>query len=186
VRKDVRCVEIQDSFLKPQRGDEKREALQSPVVRRIIEGVLILIGGIMIGIVMRVFPERTPPKPERELLQSASIEATIADLHLPPEMLTTRKESAEGQRQQPQPLSEEYRNVEALGNPAAEVRRGEGGETEGEGGRSAGRPLPRLLFPSYRTLTGGVSDLDTVILNPEDSQYVKATYIHIWNTTRRS
>src|SRR5712691_8497776 len=30
---------------------------------------------------------------------------------------------------------------------------------------------------------GGVSDLDTMILNPEDSQHVKATYIHIWNTT---
>ena len=30
---------------------------------------------------------------------------------------------------------------------------------------------------------GGVSDLDTVIFNPEDSQHVKATYLHIWNTT---
>jgi hypothetical protein len=26
---------------------------------------------------------------------------------------------------------------------------------------------------------GGVSDLDPVSLNPEDSQYVKATYVHI-------
>jgi hypothetical protein len=32
---------------------------------------------------------------------------------------------------------------------------------------------------------GGVSDLDTVIRNPADSQHVKATYIHIWNTTRK-
>jgi len=31
---------------------------------------------------------------------------------------------------------------------------------------------------------GGVSDLDTVLLNPEDSQHIKATYVHIWNTTR--
>ena len=31
---------------------------------------------------------------------------------------------------------------------------------------------------------GGVSDLDTVILNLEDSQHVKSTYVHIWNTTR--
>jgi hypothetical protein len=30
---------------------------------------------------------------------------------------------------------------------------------------------------------GGVSGLDTVILNPEDLQHVKATYVHIWNTT---
>jgi Transposase DDE domain group 1 len=33
---------------------------------------------------------------------------------------------------------------------------------------------------------GGVSDLDTVIRNPADSQHVKATYIHIWNTTRKT
>src|SRR5216683_695927 len=33
--------------------------------------------------------------------------------------------------------------------------------------------------------TGGVSDLDTVILHPEDSQHVKATYVHIWNTTHK-
>ena len=32
------------------------------------------------------------------------------------------------------------------------------------------------------SFSGGVSDLDTVIRNPADSQHVKATYIHIWNT----
>ena len=49
------------------------EVLQNPVVRRTIEGVLILTGGIIIGILMMVFPERTPPKPERELFQSEFI-----------------------------------------------------------------------------------------------------------------
>src|SRR4051812_18926352 len=29
---------------------------------------------------------------------------------------------------------------------------------------------------------GGVSDQDTVILNPEDSHHAKATDIHIWNS----
>ncbi len=39
---------------------------------------------------------------------------------------------------------------------------------------------------SIATKCGGVSDLDMVILNPEDSQHVKATYVHIWNTTNLS
>jgi hypothetical protein len=30
---------------------------------------------------------------------------------------------------------------------------------------------------------GSVVDLDTVIRNPADSQHVKATYLHIYNTT---
>jgi hypothetical protein len=114
LRKDVLEVETQASFLKPKRGGRKREVLQHPVVRRTIEGVRILIGGIMIGLLRRVFPERTPSKPERELVQAASIAETIAELHLPPETLPTLKESAEGQRQKPQPLSEGYRNVQAL------------------------------------------------------------------------
>jgi hypothetical protein len=32
-------------------------------------------------------------------------------------------------------------------------------------------------------LPGGVSELDTVIRNPEDLHHVKATYVHSWNTT---
>jgi hypothetical protein len=40
-----------------------------------------------------------------------------------------------------------------------------------------------IKVPCADSVVGGVSDLDTVILNPEHSQYVKATYVHIWNTT---
>src|SRR5690349_21810337 len=59
---------------------------------------------------------------------------------------------------------------------------------------SRGYLLCRVALSSFlsqlsrcrRTIGGGVSDLDTVILNPKDSQYVKATYIHVWNTTALS
>jgi predicted ATPase len=45
--------------------------------------------------------------------------------------------------------------------------------------------LPLLSGSCPYSSTGGVSDLDTVILNPEDLQLVKATHVQIWNTTLR-
>jgi hypothetical protein len=46
-----------------------------------------------------------------------------------------------------------------------------------------GAPSPLMTIPLAGQPRGGVSDLDIVIRNPADSQHVKATYIHIWNTT---
>ena len=36
----------------------------------------------------------------------------------------------------------------------------------------------------FQGLMGGVSDLDTVIRNPADSQHVRAIHLHIYNTTK--
>jgi hypothetical protein len=37
--------------------------------------------------------------------------------------------------------------------------------------------------PRAKERMGGVSDLDTVIHNPADSQHVRAIHLHIYNTT---